>query len=189
MKRYEIASKREVNFLNTGEKASVCLKFSAALILLTVAAVIFSEIAVSGRLERIASAEAELSSLTHELLEIKRECADLEKIKAEYDRYSYRGFDTSLRDRLEVFELLERDVFSKAEVQNAAILGKTLSITVAGLDLEKMSELIEALEADRFVESVAVSTEAVTGLNGSTVTKITVSLNEDAEVAEEGALE
>ena len=68
-------------------------------------------------------------------------------------------------------------------------MGKTLSITVAGLDLEKMSELIEALEADRFVESVAVSTEAVTGLNGSTVTKITVSLNEDAEVAEEGALE
>ncbi len=173
MGRNEPASRKSVNFLEAGAEPSAGLRFLAALVLLAVAAALFSLVAVSGRLEKAAEAERELSKMQREIDRITAECSNFDVIKREYDRYSYESFDLELPDRLEVLGLLEREVFPRAEVKSFTVSGSTLSVTLLGLGLEGASELISALKDDPLVEGVTVSTASEGGV---AVTKLTVSL-------------
>lgn len=127
-------------------------------VLILIAAALFAKFAVIDRFARLGELEAQLADEKAALDATRKSYADYNEVAEEYSRYNYTGYDKSIADRLDVLALLEREVFPVAGVESLSVSGKTMSMTLRGLTLEQVSELLHKLEADPLVEHVTVST-------------------------------
>lgn len=127
-------------------------------VLILIAAALFAKFAVIDRFAKLGELEAQLADEKATLDATKKSYADYNEVAEEYSRYNYTGYDKSIADRLDVLALLEREVFPMAGVESLSVSGKTLSMTLRGLTLEQVSELLQKLEADPLVAHVTVST-------------------------------
>ncbi len=126
-----------------------------ALIVILLAAV-FAKFAVVDRFARLDEAERTLAGQQAELESIRGQYADYDEVQKQYNMYSYEGFDKTMVSRLDVMDLMKRDVFPVCEVQSLSVSGKTISLSVTELNLSQISQLIATLEAEPLVESVRV---------------------------------
>ena len=147
--------------LNLVIKEKKALRFSRVfplLLLVLILAAAFAKFAVIDRYAALAEAESQLAREQADLEQLRASFADFEEVQAEYNRYSYEGFDRSIPDRQDVLDLLEKHVFPVSGMRQLAISGRSLSMTLTGMSLEEVSTLIAKLEAEPLVESVMVST-------------------------------
>ena len=127
-------------------------------VLIIIAAALFAKFAVIDRFAKLGELEAALADEKTALDATRKSYEDYNEVAEQYSRYNYTGYDKSIADRLDVLELLEREVFPIAGVESLSVSGKVLSITLRGLTLEQVSELLQKLESDPLVEHVTVST-------------------------------
>ncbi len=160
------------------------------LLVLIVGAAALLSLAVGSRLAAVAAARGEVDDLRAEIASIMDTYKDYDEVQQEYNRYTYKDFDRSLADRMEVLALMEREIMPVCYVQRFSLVDRTLNMTLEGLTLETTSNLITRLNADELVESVSLSTYDATTENGAVypVTDMIILLAdaspESAEVAE-----
>ena len=146
------------------EKKELRLSRAVPAVLAVLAAVaVFGKFAVADRFAAAAAAEAAVDARRAELAAIRDSYADYAEVEHTYNQYTYTGFDRTIADRLDVMSLLERDVYPVCTVRSQSIAGKSVSLTISGLTLDGISDLIARLEAEPMVARVTVSTANYNG--------------------------
>ncbi len=179
-------TKRTLNLM-IREKPSVDpAKWIPGAVVILIIAALIGKFAVADRYAALGRAESELEDRKRQLQETREAYADYDQVKDQYNRFTYTGFDRTIADRLDVLDILEREVFPVCEVQSIAISGRAVNLSVTDLSLSEASALKDSIETDPLVESFFVSTanHEFEDLNGSAT--ITIQLV-DASTVEGGA--
>ena len=149
-------SKRALNLAIKERKYPDPKKWIPGVLIVILLAAVFAKFAVIDRYAKLNAAEATLAGQKAELESIRNQYADYDEVQKQYNMYSYEGFDKTIADRLDVMDLMKRDVFPVCEVQSLSVSGKTISLSVTELNLSQISQLIATLEAEPMVETVRV---------------------------------
>jgi hypothetical protein len=125
----------------------------------------------------------------------KTEIADYSDVLSEYRKYSmsWLGEDEYITtDRLDVLSLIEKKMKSVGTVHSAAVIGNNLVVSMGGMKLTQISDLISSLAQDPIVQSVAVNVASTTEENAAAGNvwdaELEFSLNLTLQAAEEEAL-
>lgn len=189
-KEKALASKQTMNLAireKNMAKSILPIPIVAAIVL---AAALVGKFGVADRLAQVNAARREVDSIKDQIVAMEAAYADMEEVRAEYNRYTYKDFDRTLADRMDILALIEREIFPVCQVQRLSLAQKRLDLSLEGLTLENTSELINRLTADELVDSVRVSTATTTEENGTVhrTTEMTILLA-DAVKAEEEEVE
>jgi hypothetical protein len=154
-------TKRTLNLVIKEKNLSSPSRSIPLLAAILVAAALFSKFAVADRLAMVNAAQRRVDQAQTALQQLRASYADYDQVSAEFHRYSYGAFtpeEMELVERLQVLNLLEDYVMSAAQVKTLALSGNTLSLTLAGLSLERASTLVASLKSSPIVADVAVYT-------------------------------
>lgn len=163
MKKKAMPVKTTLNLVIKEKKSLPLAKTIPAVLIVLALAVVFGKFAVADRYEKLNAAEKELSNARSQLNALRASYTDYDEVQAEYNRYTYNGFDRTIVNRLDVMALIEREIFPVSGVRSLSITGKTVSMTLTGMTLEEISRLIDRLEKDPLTEFVVVSTAGYGG--------------------------
>lgn len=152
--------------------------------LIVVFAALFAKFAVVDRFAALSEREGVLADERDAYDALVKSYEDYDEVAEEYGKYSYTGYDRSIADRLDVLDLLEREVFPIATVKRLSFSGNALSMTLEGLTLDQTSELLGKLEADPLVTHVTVRTTGYgSDDDGEPTANMTVELADATETA------
>ena len=172
MKNMKIPSKKTLNLMIKVKTLAHPTRLIPILLLIVIVAGLFAKFAVINRLDQVNKAEAELSEMKKHLQTVENIYADYDEVQKEYNRYTYQNFDRTIPDRLDVLQMVERQLFTIGTVKNITISGRTVSLTLEGPNLEDVSVLYVALYSEPLVEDVIISSyneqtkdEAITSIN------------------------
>lgn len=159
--RGKLPTKRTVNLATVDVKRiNWWIAMPATLIILAACAV-FAKFAVADRFIAVSEARAEVTRLQSELdaaYSLKESFGDLND---RYAHYTYSGMteeELGRVDRVEVMELLRRDVLPRMEVDSWSVNGNVLTLSVSGRTLQEINEMMQMLLADEIVDYCTVST-------------------------------
>lgn len=128
------------------------------LVAISIVAALFGKFAVADRIAKVEEEYAQLNEQKKLLAALKGTIADYNDVKKEYDRYSYQGFDRTLQNRLDILTLMEEELFPACTVEQMAVAGRQLTLTISNLSLKDNAELVDRLEKHSdIVEEVYVS--------------------------------
>lgn len=175
-----VASKRTMNLAvreKTAAQSAMMIPMIAAIVL---AAALVGKFGVADRLAQVSAARREVDDLKNTRSTLLAICADYDEVEAEYNRYTYKDFDDSLADRMDVLALVEREVIPVCQVQRLSLAERRLDLALEGSTLGDGSALVARLEADPLVESAYVTTATATAEDGTLIrtTNMTVMLTD-----------
>ena len=124
-------------------------------------------LAVGSQLARVSKAQKEVDGIRATISKLQAAYADYDEVQAEYNRYTYKDFDRTIADRLDVLSLMERDIYPVCSVRDFSVAGRQLSLVLEGLTLESTSALINQLNSEELVDGVSVSTYDATSDTGT----------------------
>lgn len=181
-----VASKRTMNLAvreKTAAQSAMMIPMIAAIVL---AAALVGKFGVVDRLAQVSAAQREVDDLKNAQALLQAACADYAEVEAEYNRYTYKKFDDSLVDRMDVLALVEREVIPVCQVQRLSLAQRRLDLALEGSTLGDGSALVERLEADPLVESATITTATATTEDGTLIrtTNMTVMLADMSEAGE-----
>lgn len=165
-KEKSVASKTTLNLAmrdKTGTNPALAI---LAIIVVAVVAVLVS-IGIARELSAVGEAQRTVNAKRERLQNIQSAYADYDEVEAEYNRYTYKDFDRSIADRLDVLDLMERDIFPVCSVRSFSVVGRQLNLVLEGLTLDDTSILQAQLSAERMVETVNVSSYDATSASGA----------------------
>lgn len=184
-------TKTSINLVDTdrarGNLAVQLALFAIALVLIG----IFSKFAVVDPLASGMASSNEVSSAQARLDALVAENADYDELNAQYDRYVVPGLsdeEQNLVDRDTVLDLLEQKVMNVGYLDSLRVASNTVTATCLGVDLSRVSTLVESLESDERVSHVTVSTAQGENDSGTSAT-IQIVLKGPLEIAAEGSSE
>lgn len=122
---------------------------------------------VGSRLAQVNAAQREVDDMRANIAQLQAGYADYDEVQAEYNRYTYKDYDRTIADRLDVLSLMERDIYPVCAVRDFSVAGRQLSLVVEGLTLDSTSKLITQLNGENLVRSVSVSTYDATSDTGT----------------------
>ena len=123
---------------------------------------------VGSQRARVTAAQQEVDQMRETVETLRAGYADYDQVREEYNRYTYKDFDRTIADRLDVLSLMERQVYPVCAVRSFAVAGRQMSLVLEGLTLESTSSLITRLNAEEMVDSVSVSVYDATSDSGTT---------------------
>lgn len=173
-----VASKRTMNLAvreKTAAQSAMMIPMIAAIVL---AAALVGKFGVADRLAQVDDARREVEDIQSMCSALQLAYADYSEVEAEYNRYTYKDFDDSLADRMDVLALVEREVIPVCQVQRLSLAERRLDLALEGSTLGDGSALVARLEADPLVESAYVTTATATAEDGTLIrtTNMTVML-------------
>lgn len=183
-----VASKSTMNLAmrerNVSKNPMVIL--GTLLAILAVAALV--SFGVGSRLAQVNAAQSKTDEMERKLETIRAAYADYDEVQEKYNRYTYKDFDRSIADRLDVLSLMERQIFPVCAVRDFSVAGRQMSLVLEGLTLESTSALITRLNAEEMVSSVNVSTYDATSDSGTVypLTNMVIVLSDASEQGEVG---
>lgn len=184
-------TKTSINLVDTdrarGNLAVQLALFAIALVLIG----IFSKFAVVDPLASGMASSNEVSAAQARLDALVAENADYDELNAQYDRYVVPGLsdeEQNLVDRDTVLDLLEQKVMNVGYLDSLRVASNTVTATCLGVDLSRVSTLVESLESDERVSHVTVSTAQGENDSGTSAT-IQIVLKGPLEIAAEGSSE
>lgn len=122
---------------------------------------------VGSRLAQVRAAQAKTDEMRATLETLRAGYADYDEVQEQYNRYTYKDYDRTLADRLDVLSLMERQIYPVGAVRSFSVAGHQMALVVEGLTLESTSALITRLNAEPMVSSVNVSTYDATSDSGT----------------------
>lgn len=150
----ENTSKAKKGSKNAKRTLNLCQKerstISGAAFVLTLAIILAVLVAVEyfgayRPYKNLEALQAEIDRQQTEIDDLNAGMSDMDKVRDDYNRYNYVGFDTSIVDRNKIFELLDTVIFEKypnAQVGTLSLSGNVLRFTLVGLDLEEINGLV-----------------------------------------------
>lgn len=121
----------------------------------------FAKFAVIDRLLEAGTARASLAAAQAVLTGAEAANADYASISAEYSRYFFTGFtkeEAAAVDRMEILALLEQQLMAAAQVSAVSVTGNIMTVSISGVTLQELSDLIRDLKAHEIVSDVSVYT-------------------------------
>lgn len=180
-------SKRTLNLAIRERRYPDPKKWIPGVLVVILLAALFAKFAVVDRYAKLDEAEKELSDKKATLEDTRAQYADYDEVRERYNMYSYEGFDRTIANRLDVMDLLKRDVFPVCEVQSLSVSGKTISLSVTDLNLSQISQLIATLEGEPMVSRVTVFTASDDKEATMGSASLSVELMDATEVEKEGS--
>lgn len=188
-KEKALASKQTMNLAIREKnlaKSALMVPIIAAIVL---AAALVGKFGVADRLAQVSAAQREVDSIKAQTAAMQAAYADYDEVEAEYNRYTYKDFDRSLADRMDILALVEREIFPVCQVQRLSLADKRLDLALEGSTLGDGSALVARLEADPLVDAAFVTTATATQEDGTVyrTTNMTILLADmsgEEEVAE-----
>lgn len=122
---------------------------------------IFTKFAVIDPLAVGMKSSADLVQAETELAQLKADNADYAEVNKQYARYVVTGLtdeERSLTDRDTMLDLLETTVMNVGYPASLKVVGNTATVTLLGVDLDQVSQLVVLLREDSRVAYVTVST-------------------------------
>lgn len=186
-KEKALASKQTMNLAireKNMAKSVLMVPIIAAIVLV---AALVGKFGVADRLAQVSAARREVDQLKNQIVTLEAAYADMDEVKAEYNRYTYKDFDRTLADRMDILALMEREIFPVCQVQRLSLAEKRLDLALEGSTLGDGSALVARLEADPLVDSAYVTTATAVEENGAVhrTTEMTILLADTVEVEEE----
>lgn len=185
-------TKTSINLVDTeqarGNLVVQLALFAIALVLIG----IFAKFAVVNPLASSMESGNEVSAAQARLDALIAENADYEELNAQYDRYVVPGLseqEQNLVDRDTVLDLLQQKVMNVGYLDSLRVVSNTVTATCLGVDLSRVSSLVESLESDERVAHVTVSTAQGENDSGTSATIQIVfkgPLETEAEASAEG---
>ena len=155
--------KRSINLAEVGVRKTNPVSAAAAIVLIVLAACLFSKFLVTDRLYAMFRAQGEAARLQAELQEEYARINAYGDIEREYAHYTYSGMtkeELSLVDRSQVIQMLENELGKDNTATAWSLSGNVLTLTATGSDLQEINMLARRLETYSLVNMCSV-TEAV----------------------------
>ncbi len=183
-----VASKTTLNLVFRERKFIKTAALVPVVLVIALLAALVGKFGVADRLAQVAAAQREVDDIQAQTEALRAIFADYDEVEEQYNRYTYKDFDRTLADRMDVLALVEREIFPVCQVQRMALAEKRLDLVMEGLTLENTSGLINRLKADKLVSEVFVSTATTTEDNGTVhrTTEMTILLADAVEQEAQG---
>jgi hypothetical protein len=154
----QMPSKKTMNFVH--HQSSINLKkLVPVLLVICIAAALFAKFGFIDPLAKKTAAYNELTLKQEQLAAINTKLAGYDELALEYGRYSYgwmNDTEVNMVSRMDVLNLIEKEISSKAIIDNMAVNNNVLTLNIHGITLEQASTMVKSLEQQGLVESAAV---------------------------------
>ncbi|HPD89678.1 MAG TPA: hypothetical protein PLU75_09470 [Oscillospiraceae bacterium] len=170
LKPAKFPTKQNVNLVMREEQTVTPVTFVLMLALILVATFAIAKFAVIDQYARLNEAERAYNQVYDQRLAMDNEIADYSDVLSEYRKYSmsWLGEDEYITtDRLDVLSLIEKKMKSVGTVHSAAVIGNNLVVSMGGMNLKQISDLISSLAQEPIVQSVAVNVASTTEENAA----------------------
>ncbi len=161
IKRRQMPTKRVINLAVLDEKKVSFGLAIPAILLILVAAAVFSKFLVIDRMAEVSAAQAEVSRLQTRIDQGYEELAGFDDLADLYAHYTYSGFtqeELNRSDRVEVLRLIRSVVLPRAEVSSWSLSGNILTINLNAETLQDINLLVQQLESEDMVDFCTVNT-------------------------------
>lgn len=177
-------TKRTMNFVHH-ESAFNLTKVLIIALVAVICLLVFTKYGFTEPMEERSRAHYQLSQKQDELAQIQQRLSEYNELEQRYGRYSYGWMNESeinLVNRMDVLELVEKEIASRAFVENFAVNNNVLTMNIYGITLEEASTIVNRLESNALVTSASVnSATADDGVEAKIFISIVM-----AKVVEEG---
>lgn len=199
--RGHLPTKKDINLAVIGEQHMNVLVALPAILLILLAAALFSKFLVYDRMQEVSAAWREVSRLQDQLDAGYEELADYAELAELYAHYTFSGMTDEEKeriDRVEVLSLIDRLILPQAGVENLTINGNKMTLNMSGNTLQEINLLVQKLEADPVVDFCSVTTAVSKGENNVPVeydentivtARVIVYLKSTSEIEAEAAQE
>lgn len=170
--RGHLPTKKDINLAVIGEEHINALVALPSILLILLAAALFSKFLVYDRMQEVSAAWREVSRLQSQLDAGYEELADYAELAELYAHYTFSGMTEEEKeriDRVEVLSLIDRLILPQAGVEDLAINGNTMTLNMSGNTLQEINLLVQKLEADPVVDFCSVTTAVSKGENNAPV--------------------
>lgn len=160
-RRGQMPTKRTINLATLGEKPVRMGLAVPGIILVLIAAALFSKFFVVDRLMEVSAAQGEVAALQSRIDAGNRELADFDDLSNLYAHYTYSGFtseELNRTDRVKVLELIRSMVIPYAEISSWTLNGNQLVINMSADSLQQINLIAQQLEAQDLVDYCTVNT-------------------------------
>jgi len=171
-------AKRTMNFVHH-ESSFKLRNVLPVILLLAIAIPVFVKMGFLDPLEEKNRAYNQLAAKQEQLVSVQSRMGDFEQLSRDYGRYSYglmNDSEINLVNRMDVLNLLEKEIASKASIENFAVNNNVLTMNIYGVTLEQASTIVNRLESNALVSQASVnSANASDGLEARIFISITLS--------------
>lgn len=157
--RGRLPVKRTINLARAGVETIDPKAATAGIILIILAAAIFSKIFVADRLAAMFRADAEAAKLQSQLDSAYAQIGAYGDLEDEYAHYTYSGMtkeERSLVDRPAVIRMIQTEAESYDDTIEWSLSGNVLTINVSGNDLQQINLMARRLEGYDLVNTCTV---------------------------------
>lgn len=135
---------------------------TVALYVLFIVAVLLglSKLLVYDLWAEVESARKALSAVDAQLDQVNASLVDYPEVETRYFRFSATPREEETTDRIEVLDLIDSAVGSRAQVSSLSVTGDSVTLEFSGVTLAQTAEIVSALGKSPLVESTRVSTAA-----------------------------
>jgi hypothetical protein len=160
-RRGQMPTKRVINLATIGEKKMRVGIAIPAIILIIVAAAVFSKFLVIDRFAEVTAARQVVYDLQSKLDAGYKELADYDDLAELYAHYTYSGFtneELNRTDRADVLNLIRNMILPYAEVNSWSVTGNQLTVEMTGDSLQQINLIVQQLEQQDLVDFCTVNT-------------------------------
>ncbi|MBR2729024.1 MAG: hypothetical protein IKD92_04030 [Lachnospiraceae bacterium] len=166
--RGRLPVKRTINLAEIGVERIDPRAAAAGIILIVIAAVLFSKFLVTDRLYAMFRAQSRAKSLQTELDAQYARISSYGNIEDEYAHYTFSGMtkeELSLVERSKVIHIVEAELGNENSASSWTLSGNILTVTVTGKDLQEVNQLARRLETYDLVNMCTVTTAVKEDVN------------------------
>ena len=153
-----VPSKKTMNFVHH-ESSFNLKKVLPIVIIIAIVLAVFAKIGIMDPLAKKTAAYNELATKQDQLAVINTKLAGYDELAMEYGRYSYGWMnetEVNMVNRMDVLKLVEKEIATRAIIDNMAINNNVLTLNIHGITLEQASTMVRSLEESELVESASV---------------------------------
>ena len=153
------ATKRTMNFVH--HKSSFNFwKVMPVVLVVIIALAIFAKVGFLDQLSKKTLAYSELAAKQEQLAAVNARLVGYDELADEYNRYSYglmNDTEINLVSRMDVLNLLQKQIAPKATIENFAVNNNVLTMNIHGITLEEASAMVKNLESTDLVSRASVN--------------------------------
>ncbi len=164
-RRGQYPTKRVINLAAQSEKKANMGLAIPAILLILIAAAVFSKFLVIDRMVEVSAARGVVSGIQSKLNQGYNELADFDDLSKLYAHYTYSGFtneELTRTDRVAALRLIRSVVLPRAEISSWSLSGNALTLVLSADTLQQINLLVQQLEADDLVDFCTVNTANTT---------------------------
>lgn len=153
------STKRTMNFVHHKSSFNIFKILPIALVLIICLA-IFAKVGFLDQLSKKTLAYSELAAKQEQLAAINTRLVGYDELANQYNRYSYglmNETEINLVSRMDVLELLQKQIAPRATIENFAVNNNVLTMNIHGITLEEASTMVKNLENTDLVSRATVN--------------------------------